>query len=320
MPSLLPWRTLAALAALAASMLFAAFAVWPAANPDSAPPVPLLIEPRPGSDIAYLRPKALPQDRFLAQFPEIVHNDTAFLLGQENPRFSMGLVQWRRMSAGGWLTTARQPGLGAYTIRLSSQADGIEMDWRVQNLSKQEWTYVAATPHIAFTDAPDFRDPAQQRTFLRMDGAWVPIDRTDRSDGRTATQWYIVRGHRASRMMGSRPHPNNAWGLSQSHPDDGLVAVVSHDRAWIVGEAFADTQYICLNAPVCVHPAGFFGNLAPGQARRLRGKIYFLHGSLADLLAHFHRDFPAQAAANFNERGGRNRIRRVRHGPTGGGR
>ena len=248
------------------------------------------IEPQQHSNIAYLTVSALPQDRFLVQFPEVVHDDHQFLLGQENPPFRMDLITWRK-TPNGWITAYRQPGVGSYSISITPHGDHIDMEWTVQNLGEKQWTYVAATPHVAFSEAPDFEDPTQERTFLRIGGKWVSINGTDRSDGRRSTQWYIVKGHRASAMMGTRPHAKNSFGESSDMPDNSLTAVVSRDGQWVLGEAFEDAQYICLNAPVCIHPAAFFGDLAPQQQHRVRGEFYILHGTLDELLARYANDF-----------------------------
>ena len=79
--------------------------------------------------------------------------------------------------------------------------------------------------------------------------------------------------------MGPKPHPKNAFGLSRDQPDNGLVAVVSHGAQTVVVQAFEKVQYVCLDSPVCVHPAAHFGDVAPG-------KWASAHGSSTSCMGH----------------------------------
>ena len=252
------------------------------------------IAPEAGSNNAVIQFAPLPQDRFVVQLPEVVSDDQHFLLGPESGDFRPAEVRWTKKGPEAWATRYTQPNRGSYDITMTLHRDTMDMQFTITNQSTNTWTYVSATPHLAFSDAPDFADPEQTRTFLRIGGRWVPIKETKRDDGNPKTQWYIVRGHRPAKLMGQRPHKHASFGQSPDEPDNGLVAIVSRDGNWTLGQAFQDVQYICLNSPACVHPAAFFGTLAPGEQRTVSGKYYFLRGGLNDLLRRYKADFIQQ--------------------------
>jgi hypothetical protein len=274
--------------AKSALLIFLAFMLVSAVGATSSG---ISLQPESGSNNAIIQFAPLPQDKFTMQIPEVVSDDHHFLLGPESGDFHPADVRWERTAPDAWITSYTQPNRGRYKITMQLHADNVDMQWEISNLSRQTWNYVSATPHLAFSDAPNFVDPAQERTFLRIGGRWVSIKDTKRDDGNAKTQWYIIRGHRPAKLMGNRPHQPAGWGQSPEQPDNGLVAVVGRDGNWVIGQAFEDVQYICLNSPVCIHPAAFFGRLKPGEQRTVRGKYYFLRGGVDDLLRRFNADF-----------------------------
>lgn len=256
----------------------------------------LTIEPRMHSRVVFIKLVPYPDDTFEVQFPEVVSDDTGFLLGPEAGGFRGSDVEWRHLGPQYWETRYTKPGVGSYAIRLRVEGDEIHIRWTIKNLSPHEWHGVSATAHFPFDGDPDFADPALERTYLRVDGRWIPIADTDRSDGRASTQWYVPRGL-SLKQMGTRPHPKNSFGLSLTRPDNGLVAVVSRDHRLVVGQAFPRVQYICLNAPVCIHPSPQFGDIAPDHEVTVHGTLYFIRGTLDDLLRRYQEDFSAQGRA-----------------------
>jgi hypothetical protein len=250
------------------------------------------IRPHKNSRTADLSVRGYPRDTFSVDFPEVVHKDDQFLLGPEGGGFHDSDVKWRQVGSLAWLTTYTKLGVGKYSIWMEPHLDEIDMEWFVQNLSQEEWQYVGATADFFFAKAPDFIDPNLDRTYLRIGGKWVALKETDHSDGGWSTQWYVPKGYRPTKMMGTKPHRKDSFGLSQDEPDNGLVAVVSRDGQMVVGQAFSRVQYICLNSPHCVHPAVHLGDIPAGKEVSARGKFYFIRGSLDDLWQRYSRDFP----------------------------
>lgn len=257
---------------------------------------PITFEPHRNSRTVDIKVLDYPRDIFQVDFPEVVHKDDQFLLGPEGGGFRDRDVKWDRLGPHRWLTTYVKPSVGEYSISLDVRSDEIDMLWRVQNLSEQEWKYVAATPDFFLVKAPDFTDPTLDRTYLRIGRKWVPLKQTDHSDGRWSTQWYVPKDSRPCKLMGVKPHRKDSFGLSRDEPDNGLVAIVSRDRRMVVGQAFEKVQYVCLNSPTCVHPAAQFGDIAPGKEASIRGKFYFVHGSLDDLMLRYLEDFPSETS------------------------
>lgn len=257
----------------------------------------IIMKPHMHSREVFIKLASYPDDTFEVQFPEVVSDNTRFLLGPEAGGFRRSDVEWRHLGDQSWVTSYTQRGIGEWVIGLKVEGDEIDINWTIRNLSPDEWHGVSATAHFSFDGDPDFVDPALERTYLRVEGRWIPIKDTDRSDGRASNQWYVPGGFRPPKLMGTRPHHKNSFGLSLTHPDNGLVAVVSKDHRVVVGQAFPKVQYICLNAPICFHPAPFFGNIDPGREATVHGKVYFIHGTLADFLRRYQEDFPVRSGA-----------------------
>jgi hypothetical protein len=248
----------------------------------------ITITPQGNSNVAHIKVSAYTRDTFEVYFPEVIHADDRNLLGPGNR------AEWRKSAAGGWMTHYLKPAVGEYELKLVPQGDMIDMEWRVRNRSREDWKYASGTADFIFSKAPHFNDPALERTFLYIRGKWVPLKDADHSDGQWHWQWYVVRGYRPCRLMGERPHPKNAFGLSRDEPELGLAAVVSEDGRMVIGQVFDRVQYFVQNVVrACIHPAAHLGDIPPSREATSHGKIYFLAGTLQDLLARYRRDFPS---------------------------
>jgi hypothetical protein len=84
--------------------------------------------------------------------------------------------------------------------------------------------------------------------------------------------------------------------LSDLVPSSGLCGCYSADDRWIMATAFEPYQEIFQGVIACMHNDFRIGGLAPGETKKIRGKIYVVPNDMDALVKRFHRDFPEQAA------------------------
>src|SRR5207249_4395800 len=72
--------------------------------------------------------------------------------------------------------------------------------------------------------------------------------------------------------------------ISKVRPADGLIGCFSADNRMILATAWQPTQELFQGVRTCIHNDFRIGGLAPGQTKRVRGKIYLLENDPAKLL------------------------------------
>ena len=83
--------------------------------------------------------------------------------------------------------------------------------------------------------------------------------------------------------------------LSDAVPDNGLIGCFSADEKTLMAIAFEPYQELFQGIAACIHSDFRIGGLAPGETRRIRGKIYVLPADVQALLRRYRKDFPEQA-------------------------
>ena len=97
-------------------------------------------------------------------------------------------------------------------------------------------------------------------------------------------QVYAVRGIDRNDV---NPRP-----LSALTPSRGLIGCYSADGRHILATAWEPYQELFQGVVVCIHSDFRIGGLAPGERKQIRGKLYLVGSSIADLLSRYERDFP----------------------------
>ncbi len=82
--------------------------------------------------------------------------------------------------------------------------------------------------------------------------------------------------------------------LSDLVPSNGLIGCFSGDERMIFATAFEPYQELFQGVVVCLHADFRLGGLKPGEAKRVRGKIYLLPNDVPALLKRYEKDFPEQ--------------------------
>jgi len=82
--------------------------------------------------------------------------------------------------------------------------------------------------------------------------------------------------------------------LSKLVPSSGLCGCYSADEKQIMAVAWEPYQEIFQGVIACLHSDFRVGGLAPGETKKIRGKLYIVPADVDKLVARYERDFPEQ--------------------------
>jgi hypothetical protein len=80
--------------------------------------------------------------------------------------------------------------------------------------------------------------------------------------------------------------------LNPNVPDNGLIGCFSADESRIFAVAFDPWQELFQGVAACIHSDFRIGGLAPGETKRIHGKMYILPNDVPALLERYKKDFP----------------------------
>jgi hypothetical protein len=83
--------------------------------------------------------------------------------------------------------------------------------------------------------------------------------------------------------------------LSRLVPSSGLCGCFSADEKQIMAVAWEPYQEIFQGVIACIHNDFRVGGLAPGETKKIRGKLYIVPADVPQLVKRYERDFPEQA-------------------------
>jgi len=82
--------------------------------------------------------------------------------------------------------------------------------------------------------------------------------------------------------------------LSALVPSSGLCGCFSADEKQIMAVAWEPYQEIFQGVIACIHSDFRVGGLAPGETKKIRGKLYIIPADVKQLVARYEKDFPEQ--------------------------
>lgn len=82
--------------------------------------------------------------------------------------------------------------------------------------------------------------------------------------------------------------------LSDLAPDNGLIGCYSADEKMLMAVAFEPYQELFQGIAACIHSDFRIGGLAPGESKKIHGKIYILSANTDELMRRYKKDFPEQ--------------------------
>jgi|SRR5215469_583034 len=153
-------------------------------------------------------------------------------------------------------------------VRIRGEMDSVDMMYREKNTGRQRNTAIVANNCFNPLGAPNFCDHEGSRTFI-----------------------FTGRGFRRINEMDY----NFVQGGYFSHFTDfacPLLAIVSRNGDWVISQSCAEAPALWNNLEwSCLHAPFSQITIEPEQEVVIRQKIYFLRGTLEDLLARWRRDF-----------------------------
>jgi hypothetical protein len=174
---------------------------------------------------------------------------------------------------------------------------------------------------VATKDSVDFRLVATNPTDTASAAHWAqPCIRVADFTGRTQETYlpscFIVVDGRVARLptqpwatrarytpgqvycpAGVDRNDVNPRPLSSIVPSHGLIGCQSADGKWIMASAWEPYQELFQGVITCVHSDFRIGGLAPGETKRIRGKIYVTREGIEALVKRYERDFPEHVMA-----------------------
>ena len=88
------------------------------------------------------------------------------------------------------------------------------------------------------------------------------------------------------------PRPLSVW-----TPSSGLIGCYSADERSILATAWEPWQELFQGVIACIHSDFRIGGLAPGERKKIRGKLYIVEADLKSLVRRYQRDFGIAASA-----------------------
>lgn len=82
--------------------------------------------------------------------------------------------------------------------------------------------------------------------------------------------------------------------LSKLIPSSGLTGCFSAEDKLIMAVAWEPYQEIFQGVIACIHSDFRLGGLAPGETKKIRGKIYVVDADVKSLVRRYEKDFPEQ--------------------------
>jgi hypothetical protein len=184
------------------------------------------------------------------------------------------------------LLTRVEPGV-RIRHRITVRKDGVDFDLEMVNEGREPSPIQWFQPCLrvgAFTGKDQETYPGSCFIFT----AQGPV----RLDQLPRTEEALYRGGQVYVPRGIPTNDVNPRPISTVRPVNGLIGAVSADQKKLVAMAWSRTQELFQGVIVCIHSDPRVGGLAPGERKKLRGKLYLMDNDPKALLRRHRRDFP----------------------------
>lgn len=237
----------------------------------------------------------LPDDQWSLLTPEGVFNHMPEgtrpgLVGEKTLSRSEYTAMWRNLPGGGVGYEARSAsGQGPirYGISLVPGDDCVDLELTVTNCQDRAWEEVMVDLCLMNIRAPRFYDADYRRTYVIGPAGLTPV-----ADFMASPKRPVFR--RAGRTKGSLhffwPENSKFWNMTDVELSGNLVLTQSVDGEWTAAFGWEDLYAVTCNQDLahgCVHADPHVGDIAPGQAGQVKGKIYIARGRPKEIIERF---------------------------------
>jgi hypothetical protein len=159
-----------------------------------------------------------------------------------------------------------------------------------QKASEAHWAQpcIRLGPFTGFaTDAADLNDYLP-KCFIFLEGKLTRMP---------TPEWAMTARYIPGQVWAPANVPRtdvNPRPLNPRVPSNGLIGCFSSDEKLIFATAWEPYQELFQGVARCLHSDFRIGGLAPGESKRIRGKIYIVPNDVEALLARYSKDFPEQ--------------------------
>jgi len=233
---------------------------------------------------------------WLLRAPETLGSDQG-LLFIDHSRDDMIPVTWPRQpltwkQESGGLEFECELDMGVVLrVRIVPHRDEVTIEGILINGSAADLSNLGTQFCLVQSEVTEFVDPLAERTLVMVGGKFVPLGSAPPGPAPGQKPMFIVTN--TWNLDRWKPwEPGRSWFVEQQ-ADIPLIATVSRDGTRVVAVAFDNAYKIMTNCDLpCIHADPRFPDCPPGGIVRIRGKLYFIQGSLADVFRRFQRDFP----------------------------
>lgn len=138
------------------------------------------------------------------------------------------------------------------------------------------------------TDARTLVPAYARKSFLFLDGKLTRLPTEPWADKARYTPGQVYAPRNVDRND-VNPRP-----LSKLVPSSGLCGCFSADEKQIMAVAWEPYQEIFQGVIACIHSDFRVGGLAPGETKKIRGKLYIVPHDVEALVKRYEQDFPEQ--------------------------
>lgn len=168
-----------------------------------------------------------------------------------------------------------------------ARKDEVEFNFQLTNQGSEavdlNWFQPACIRVRPFTDRN--QSNYTSRSFIFTEHGLTTLAQTKR------TEEALYRGGQVYVPAGINLADVNPRPLCGDQPVNGLIGCFSADDRWLLATAWDKTHELFEGVYVCLHADPHVGGLAPGETKKIRGKLYLMKNDVKALLKRYGRDF-----------------------------
>jgi hypothetical protein len=175
-------------------------------------------------------------------------------------------------------------GKGEFSLQLRGEPDHVDLRLSITNhqrvaMGPVEWAFCVIAKEARSLDFTDYRQALMHDGERFVDFASLRVD----------NQQTLVRVSGANDFV---PAIHSHLALSPVRAKASLTVIESPQQDACVAVAF-EQSYIsfCCTQNGCFHADPFFGEIGPGETKRVRGKLYFVAGDRDEVYRRYCEDF-----------------------------